>query len=61
MPKTIKHPCGQAPIRFERETNKGTITRGIVIILAWLLAVIIVLPRLMPPADNTNRPPMHHY
>lgn len=36
-------------------------TRGIWITLLWLLGVTLVLPQIVPPANNAGHPPMHHY
>jgi hypothetical protein len=35
--------------------------RGILITIAFTLAVILALPQLVPPANNAGRPPMHHH
>ena len=34
--------------------------RGILIVVAWLLVVTLVLPQLLPAADNRGHPPMYH-
>jgi hypothetical protein len=34
---------------------------GIPIVTASMLVITLVLPRLVPPADDADRPPMHHH
>lgn len=35
-------------------------TRAVVIMLAWLAAVVIALPPIVPQACNHSHPPMYH-
>jgi hypothetical protein len=39
----------------------GVMIRGILIVTASMLVITLVLPRLVPPADNADRRPMHHH